>query len=169
MALRQMLGGERQRNETDEMREGWQMTDMREKLARIINPKAFEGPNWYFKGSRPAGEPDEDTRKVWARSQAPARTKALKAADAIIADLPEMVEPLEWFIGSHRSNDGDHEAQTMLGTYSCRQMRCGRWSLWKSERWLVEELFPTVEGAKATAKADYTRRILSAFGVKEGE
>lgn len=75
------------------------------------------------------------------------------------------VKPLEWFLGSHRSNDGHHEAQTMLGTYSCREVGALRkyWTLWKSERILTEDEYEDVEQAKAAAQADYERRILSAL------
>jgi hypothetical protein len=71
------------------------------------------------------------------------------------------VKPLKWFVGSSRSNDGDHEAQTMLGTYSCRKHKLLKWNLWKSERLLDSS--ETLEAAKAKAQADYERRILSAL------
>jgi hypothetical protein len=85
-----------------------------------------------------------------------AERKQLKAMVGVIGQL-------EWYVGSTRANYGDYEAQTMLGTYSCRKHDNGQWSLWKSERRLGEDFYPSPEEAKAVAQADYEARIRSAF------
>ena len=71
------------------------------------------------------------------------------------------VKPLVWLVGSGRANYEDHEAWTMLGTYSCRRLSTGSWTLWKNERRLSDDEYATIEEVKAAAQARHDRNILS--------
>jgi len=83
-----------------------------------------------------------------------ASSGARLAADAIIAALPDMVQPLVWMRnGSHYAGGHGYVVRKFGGVYimTCRNK--------------FEQEFNTLEAAKAAAQADYTRRILSAFGI----
>lgn len=84
-------------------------------------------------------------------------------ADAIIAALPDMVQPLVWMEGGSDSFMHDADFVDTTQTY---QIQEGLF-------WYAAEVqgvpCGSNDAAKAAAQADYTRRILSAFGITEGE
>ena len=79
--------------------------------------------------------------------------------DSAIAALPDMVQPLVWDIHYSREQIG---ATGLFGEVYVTRFG-GEW-FHKGECFAED-----VDAAKAAAQADYTRRILSAFGITEGE
>lgn len=82
-------------------------------------------------------------------------------ADAIIAALPECIQPLKWEEAMESANPSysPNVATTPFGDYHANDHAF----------WLGYEHATRCEGreaAKDAAQADYSRRILSAFGIE---
>jgi hypothetical protein len=96
-----------------------------------------------------------------------ARERSYETADAIIAALPDMVQPLVWEDFDGR---GAKAAAWNKANYLINKWSDGRFDLVESYPgyqggYIAESRYPTIEAAKAAAQADYTRRILSTFGI----
>lgn len=86
-------------------------------------------------------------------------------ADAIIAALPDMVEPLVWH------DYGKNEYHLSLGSVAEQngnfyRIRCIGLDAWQIEGDLTG-IFPTLEAAKAAANAHHRAQAVSVFGIKE--
>jgi hypothetical protein len=122
------------------------MSDMREKLADIIHTGTTDALEDYgISRDTLIGDPE-------------IYTADLATADAIIAALPDMVEPIVWVRHPLGWNcDGFMiDARNRNAIYVMR-------GLYGKPR------FDTVEDAKAACQAHHTAAILSAFGVQGGE
>ena len=90
-----------------------------------------------------------------------------RQAQAIIDALPGLIEPLEWggkgTWGSQPSYHADSAfGWLMLVDHTQHGNGFRVYPPWEEP----EEKHPTLEAAIAAAQADYTRRILAAFGVE---
>ena len=97
-----------------------------------------------------------------------ARERSYETADAIIAALPDMVQPLVW--GARSTDEWDANgiavriAQSSVGEYRVRSIpKDGSHQLKTPFGEFLT--FDSYVAAKAAAQTDYTRRILSAFGI----
>lgn len=83
-------------------------------------------------------------------------------ADAILTDMPNMVNLLVW---SHISSTGDrnvHEASSLVGRYVAWPN--GQWKLWGTyQEGMAED--PTLEAAQAAATDHYVKQVMASFGI----
>jgi hypothetical protein len=92
-----------------------------------------------------------------------ARERSYETADAIIAALPDMVQPLVWIRGAGCWRVKDEDGATLYEAYGGNGTTlCAHWRRADVGRNIPAE---NLGDAKAAAQADYTRRILSAFGI----
>ncbi len=105
----------------------------------------------------------QDIRRKWNQSET---QDAMNAADAIIAALPSMVQPLEWSLGW---------ADTAVGMYyiesgTNHQDTGSEWVAWSfnDDFDIYHHGTPaaSVEAAEAAVLADMQRRIMAAFGIE---
>lgn len=90
---------------------------------------------------------------------------ASEAAQRCIAALPDTVQPLEWEAGQFKCNDRQiytSRAFSPFGTYYAFER------IWHGPAIVVAHGLDESDCQKR-ASDDYTRRILSAFGITEGE
>jgi len=91
-----------------------------------------------------------------------------EVADAIIAAMPGMVQPLEW----ENFDAWTWWAHTPIATYLVNE-RSGQWTAQRKQRVNGErflyQMENTEEAAKAAAQNHHTNTILAAVGVQGGE
>lgn len=93
-----------------------------------------------------------------------ARERSYETADAIIAALPDMVQPLVWREETPGYWFADYPMGRNLDIYRAHPHRGGKgWQAYFDD--LRTPVFATADEAKAAANTHYTRRILSAFGI----
>lgn len=114
------------------------MNDLREQLARVIDPDAF----------------DVSCDEVF---HAMNQEEALRVADAIIAALPGMVQPLVW--------DIDWRGRSFNSIYTIWEFPLGFSVEHGQDGETITNPLKTLEAAKAAAQAHRAAAVLAALGL----
>lgn len=90
------------------------------------------------------------------------------AADAIIAALPDMVQPLGW----EREDDGSLTAESVIGLYAVFYEQARGWLVMRDghdDGWAdypsSDDGFDTEDAAMSACRAHYAAQIMEAFGL----